>query len=482
MVWRLLLLFGFSLRCGIAGVIARRLRQRRMLFFCLRFLDLVSSWRRQNVLSELPERLNQLGPGFVKLGQTLAMRSDIIGAGMANRLASLHDDVAPLNPKLMAGRLAQISAEHHLNIMPHPIAAGSVAVVYRGQTDVGDDLAVKLLRPNIKSRLLADLRLIKLAYQCCQWLLPQSQIIQLDDVLEQCGRVIDKECDLRVEAYHMARFAKQTQHLPHIVTPKLYWQFTHHDMLVMRYHDGFQITDKAQLIAGGVDPAMIIDQLTALYFQHIFIDGWFHGDPHAGNIMINPNGQIVFLDFGLIGQLDPSDRQFLLAVLIAMRYRNTALLIHLHQQAGFIPSRTDISALTAAIEQAFATSINDSRADGTGDDVFAQIKTIFNIARQFNIQIAPSWPILHKTLLMLDGLVHDLNSVTGTAHHAPDTPKSPQSSLINRFMECLMQDMDRSLAPLMPVLMECDHASDRVLLSMWQDHCLDHDKDQNNAA
>lgn len=485
MVWRLLLLTSFALRCGIAGAIANTFRHRRMVFLCLRYVDIIFSWRRQSVLAELPDRLNQLGPGFVKLGQTLAMRSDLIGTDLAHRLAILHDDVAPLKHKQMAKRLALISAEHNLRIMPHPIAAGSVAVVYRGHNDCGDDLAIKLLRPKIKMRLLADLQLIKLAYQFCQWLLPQSQIVQCDDLLEQCGRAIDKECDLRVEAYHMTRFAKHTQHLPHIVTPKVYWQYTHHDMLVMDYHNGEQITDQAKLIASDIDPANIINQLTALYFKHIFIDGWFHGDPHAGNIMLNPEGQMVFLDFGLIGQLAPGDRQFLLAVLIAIQYRNTALLIHLHQQAGFIPSHTDISALSAAIEQAFVTNSSngtgDNMGDNTGDDVFAQIKTIFNIARQFNIQIAPSWPILHRTLLILDGLIHDLNSVISAAHHSVDPPPSSEPSLMHRFMECLMQDMDRSLAPLMPVLMECDHASDHVLLKMWQDHCLDYAKEHGKT-
>ena len=127
MVWRLLLLTSFALRCGIAGAIANTFRHRRMVFLCLRYVDIIFSWRRQSVLAELPDRLNQLGPGFVKLGQTLAMRSDLIGTDLAHRLAILHDDVAPLKHKQMAKRLALISAEHNLRIMPHPIAAGSVA-------------------------------------------------------------------------------------------------------------------------------------------------------------------------------------------------------------------------------------------------------------------------------------------------------------------------------------------------------------------
>ena len=465
MVWHMLKLMVLACRCGMAKTLSGQLRQRWALSGLLRIIDLGFSYQRARYLDQLPDRLHRLGAGYVKLGQMLATREDIIGAAMASRLSCLHDNVMPPCPTRMKPWLNRISEQTGLIFTPDPIAAGSVAVVYKARLPDGTCLAVKLLRPDIKAELIHNLRLIKQTYRFAQWLFPQQQIIQLDQVLGQFGHIIDQECDLRIEADHMARFAHSISSQPNMISPVVYWSYTTRDMLTMSYHDGYQITDITHLKQYGHEPARLVETLTQLYFQHIFIDGWFHGDPHPGNILIDPEGRMVFLDFGLTGQLDHTARRFLLSVMIAIKHRQTALLIRLHKRAGMIPDSTNMTALTAAIDQVFMHGASDDKSN----DIFRQIKAVFHIANRFGIRVAPSWPVLHKTLIMLDGLIKKM---------APDGYS--EKTIADWFTDYLLRDMNAAFVPLplVPAFIEWDQSTDHVLLNMWKNSNFQ----QNKAA
>ena len=465
MVWHMLKLMVLACRCGMAKSLSGQLRHRWVLSGLFRIIDLGFSYQRARYLAQLPDRLHRLGAGYVKLGQMLATREDIIGAVMASRLSCLHDNVMPPCPTRMKPWLNRISEQTGLIFTPNPIAAGSVAVVYKARLLDGTYLAVKLLRPDIKAELIHNLRLIKQTYRFAQWLFPQQQIIQLDQVLGQFGHIIDQECDLRIEADHMARFAYSISSQPNMISPVVYWSYTTRDMLTMSYHDGYQITDITHLKQYGHEPARLVETLTQLYFQHIFIDGWFHGDPHPGNILIDPEGRMVFLDFGLTGQLDHAARRFLLSVMIAIKHRQTALLIRLHKRAGMIPDNTNMTALTAAIDQVFMHGASDDKSN----DIFRQIKAVFHIANRFGIRVAPSWPVLHKTLIMLDGLIKKM---------APDDYS--EKTIADWFTDYLLRDMNAAFVPLslVPAFIEWDQSTDHVLLNMWKNSNLQ----QNKAA
>jgi ubiquinone biosynthesis protein len=457
MIWHMLKLMVLACRCGMAKSLSGQIRQRWVLSGLFRIIDLGFSYQRARYLAQLPDRLHRLGAGYVKLGQMLATREDVIGAVMASRLSCLHDNVMPPCPTRMKPWLNRISEQTGLIFTPDPIAAGSVAVVYKARLSDGTCLAVKLLRPDIKAELIHNLRLIKQIYRFAQWLFPQQQIIQLDQVLGQFGHIIDQECDLRIEADHMARFAHSISSQPNMISPVVYWSYTTRDMLTMSYHDGYQITDITHLKQYGHEPARLVETLTQLYFQHIFIDGWFHGDPHPGNILIDPEGRMVFLDFGLTGQLDHAARRFLLSVMIAIKHRQTALLIRLHKRAGMIPDSTNMTALTAAIDQVFIHGASDDKSN----DIFRQIKAVFHIANRFGIRVAPSWPVLHKTLIMLDGLIKKM---------APDGYS--EKTIADWFTDYLLRDMNAAFVPLplVPAFIEWDQSTDHVLLNMWKNN------------
>lgn len=446
--FRLLSFLYLALRLGVLHHIAKQahfspLRQRFWLF-----LDVFFAYRRQAVWQDLPHRLWRLGPGFVKLGQMLACRPDLIGRSLCHRLSSLHDDLPPLSTSQFQDMLSDLSdglAHHVFDIHQRPLASGSIAVVYAAKDNNGNDIAIKRLRPAIRDHLLSDLAIIQSCCQLWQKWFPLLRRVALKDMIDGLTPLILKETDLRLEAANLDRF-----HLTHpapsdSTAPVVDWKNTNAQTLVMTRLVSVRIDAISRIQQMGYSPQALAQRLAALFFKDIFINGWFHADPHPGNIHLAPDGQIILYDFGVMGWLSASDRRHMLAIMAAIKAGRIDALIALHRQAGHIPddlSPADQDVLINGIKAALAKPHLTSR-----------IKALMLVMEQCDIQFAPAWPILHKTLLTLEGVLQQLN------------PETDVFSLFSSELTVLLG----SALPFFPIFVEIDHFSDDMMVEMVRD-------------
>ena len=444
-LWRLCFL---ALRLGLLGHLANEAHDSPWRRRVWRFVDVLFSYHRQAVWDALPQRLWHLGPGFVKCGQMLASRPDLIGRPLCHQLSSLHDDLPPLSAAQFHAMLADLSAPSahgFLEINPRPLASGSVAVVYAAKAKTGHDMAIKRLRPSIREHLLSDLTVIKSCYQLGQRWLPFLRRVALTDTLESLGPLILKETDLRIEAANLDRF-----HLTHaadsgVTAPLVDWTHTNAKTLAMTRVDTLRLDAIAGIQQMGHCPKSLAERLAALFFKDIFITGWFHADPHPGNIHLAHDGRIVLFDFGVMGWLTAADRRHMLALIAALKAGRIDSLIVLHRQAGLIPddlSRVEQDALAHGIKAALAQPSLASR-----------IKALMIVMEQCDIHFTPAWPMLHKTLLTLEGVLQQLD------------PDSDMFALFSAEMTRLLG----SALPYFPLLVEIDHWSDEMMVEMVRD-------------
>jgi len=448
--YRVLLLLFLGLRLGLLHHLARKDGLSSWQRYLWLRLDRLFCRRRQKVWDDLPQRLWRLGPGFVKIGQILASRPDLIGDALCQRLTSLHDNLPALSPRQFQDMISDLSSgtgqENPFRcVHSHPLASGSVAVVYAAIDTNGHHVVIKRLRPSIRRQLLFDLSVIQTCCRIGQRWLPVMRRLGLNDVLASLTPLILKETDLRIEAANLARFHLTHQNDPTSTAPLVDWQNSTAHTLVMTRLDGVRIDAITRLRQIGHCPQTLANQLAALFFKDIFIHGCFHADPHPGNIHVAPDGRMILFDFGVIGWLDAADRRQILAIMAAIMGRRIDALIALHRKAGLIPndlSPADLKALTAAIDAALAQPHLTSR-----------VKALTLAMEQFDIQFTPAWPMLHKTILTLEGICHQLD---------PDTD-------IFSLFSAEMTRLLGSALPFFPLFVEMDHWSDEIMVEMLRD-------------
>ncbi len=446
---RLFRLGFLALRLGVLSHLAPPVgspyRWRRRFWLCC---DLLFSYRRQAIWDEVPKRLWKLGPGFVKCGQILASRPDLISPSLCQRLACLHDNLPPLSRfdfEHMVTDLCGGLSPRFSDIQPHPLASGSVAVVYAATDNNGRAMVVKRLRPCVRNQLLCDLSVVQTCCQLGQRWFPMLRAVALADMLQGLTPLILKETDLRLEAANLARFHVTHPDRSSLAVPMVDWKATDANTLVMTRLDAVRIDAIARIQQMGHCPRRIAQRLAALFFKDMFIHGCFHADPHPGNIHIARDGRIILFDFGVMGWLNAADRRHMLAIMAAIKAGCIDSLIALHTQAGQIPddmSMADMARLSRGIKSALALPHLTSR-----------LKALMLVMEQCHIQFTPAWPMLHKTLLTLEGVLQQLD---------------PETDMFSLFSAEMAQLLGSAL-PFLPLFVEMDHLSDDMMVEMVRD-------------
>ena len=354
--------------------------------------------------------LQALGPGFIKFGQALATRPDLIGSDLAQGLSPLQDRLPPFSGLIAKNLIAQTSQKPIDEMFAHfdetPITAASIAQIHKARLHDGREVAVKILRPNIVKRMRSDILFFKGCVLCAEFFAPHLKRLRLRTAIDQFTRIAEIELDLRMEAAAAGRFAENLKEDADIHIPFVDLEHSHASMLITEWIEGVRIDDIAGLKRAGHD----IDRLTHIaassFFNQVFRDGYFHGDMHPGNIFITPAGKLVPIDFGIMGELDFNDRLFLAQLLLALLQRDYDKVARLHFEAGMLPPDISLTAFAQSLRSVADPILGKPLGDISLGLVLGQI---LHISRRFDIAVQPQFNLLQKTLIMAEGVARMLN-------------------------------------------------------------------------
>ena len=357
----------------------------------------------------LAQALTSLGPGFIKFGQALSTRADLIGADIAADLASLQDQLEAFPPHIVK-KLVERELGHIDDVFStfddHPIAAASIAQVHFAKLHNGKDVAVKILRPGIRNKLERDIAFFRSMAGFIETVAPNTRRLKLSEAVDQFAHYSDIELDLRLEAASAAKLKENHAEDIGIAVPSVEWQYTTEHIMVMERVHGTRIDDRATLIENGHNIDEVTKKAAAAFFYQVFRDGFFHADMHPGNIFIRDDGTLVPIDFGIMGNLSLEDRLFLARLLTSILDKDYDAVARLHFDAGMISSDVPISGFAQAIRAVTEPVMDQPMGNVSLGKILGQI---FGLSRRYHIEVQPQFTLLQKTMVMAEGVARQLN-------------------------------------------------------------------------
>ena len=353
----------------------------------------------------LRHALENLGPIFVKFGQMLSTRRDLMPADIADELAKLQDQVPPF-PSVQAVALLEAAYRKPLQQVfksfEHiPVASASVAQVHFAVLPDGRDVAVKILRPGITSIIAHDVALMKVAADLIEWLWADGRRLKPRQVITEFEKHLEDELDLMREASNGSQLRRNFANSPLLLVPEMYWDYCSTGVMVMERMYGISVSQVDELRNAGVDIPRLARNGVEIFYTQVFRDGFFHADMHPGNVQVAANGQYIALDFGIMGTLTDTDKHYLAQNFIAFFRRDYKRVAEVHIESGWAPMATRVDELETAI-RAVCEPIFDKplREVSFG----RMLLRLFQTSRRFGIEVQPQLVLLQKTLLNIEGL------------------------------------------------------------------------------
>jgi len=381
------------------------------------------AWRMSKVVTRRPvkslqrsERLSlavaKLGPSYVKLGQFLATRPDVVGNDIALDLAKLQDRMATF-PRAQAiaaieGSLGRKADDLFVSI-GEPVAAASIAQVHPAEVLRGEEIvkvAVKVIRPGVRPAFFRDLESYFLAARLQERYIPSSRRLRPVQVTETLAQTTKMEMDLRLEAAALSEIGENTRDDPGFRVPAVDWERTGRDVVTMEWIDGVKMSDIDGLRAAGLDFKLVAANLVQSFLRHTLRDGFFHADMHPGNLFVEADGTIVAVDLGISGRLGKKERRFLAEILYGFITRDYLRVAEVHFEAGYVPRTHDVAAFAQAI-RAIGEPIHGQPAETIS---MAKLLTLlFEVTELFDMATRPELVLLQKTMVVVEGVARTLD-------------------------------------------------------------------------
>ena len=357
-----------------------------------------------------PRALTALGPAYIKFGQVLSTRPDVVGETMASELRVLQDKLPPFSVAQAKATVEEelgIPVDQVFSEFSEPVAAASIAQVHKAVlAETGETVAVKVLRPNIEKAFRKDIDAFYFAAGMIEGLSPSSRRLRPKEVIRHFEGVVLGELDLRLESAAASEFAANTSQDPGFQLPEVKWELSSRRVMTLGWAEGVPLGDNEALDAAGHDRVALSERVLELFLQHALRDGYFHADMHQGNLKVAPNGDIIALDFGIMGHIDEYTRRVYAEILFGFIRRDYKRVAEVHFEAGYVPNDRDVDefarALRAVGEPIFGM-------DATRISMGRLLSYLFEVTERFGMQTRTELILLQRTMVVVEGVARSLN-------------------------------------------------------------------------
>jgi ubiquinone biosynthesis protein len=412
-IWRLIRTGATFERTGAMNIILSKLDLPPLLKLTIRILGKPFKFLGLKGDIQFPpivRALTALGPAYIKFGQILSTRPDVVGTELAMQLSVLQESLPPFSKDL-----AVLEIERDLEISIHtvfenisePIAAASIAQVHKAVLKSnGQKVAIKVLRPGIEKAFKKDIEAFYLAANIIEMLSPKSRRLRPLEVIEHFDSVVQGELDLRLEASAASEFAANTMDDKFLSIPKIHWETSGQRVMTLDWIDGIPLADLKALKTSKIDMEELSTRILSMFLRHALRDGFFHGDMHQGNLKINANGELAIFDFGIMGRIDEYTRRVYAEILIGFIKKDYKRVAEVHFEAGYISSDQDVDLFAQALRS-------------VGEPIFGQsaenismaklLSHLFDVTERFGMETRTELILLQRTMVVVEGVSRSLN-------------------------------------------------------------------------
>ncbi len=365
---------------------------------------------RETLGRRLTDCFYELGPIYIKFGQTLSTRPDLIGTEIAESLKLLQDKLPEFDSKIARDLIEKCFNKTINEIFDDfddkPVAAASIAQVHKARLKSGEIVAVKILRPDIATRYDNDIRFLEYCSSVISCISKKVQRLKTKEVIEVFRQSMKCELNLRSEAAAASRIYDNFIGDNTLRIPKIYWSFTADNIITLEWIEGVSIYDQDIIIKQGLDPVDIAAKIATIFFNQAYRDGFFHADLHPGNILVCPDGKVALVDFGIIGILPENDRLAIAEILYAFLKRDYRLVAEVHCRIGYIPKDTNLEHFAQSCRAIAEPIIGCAIKDISIGNLLSQL---FKVTEEFGMETQPQLLLLQKTMVVVEGIGQSLN-------------------------------------------------------------------------
>ncbi|MEI4233378.1 2-polyprenylphenol 6-hydroxylase [Roseovarius sp. D22-M7] len=357
-----------------------------------------------------PRALTALGPAYIKFGQILSTRPDLVGEELAGQLRVLQDKLPPFPNDVAKQSIADElgrPVDGMFDDFSPPVAAASIAQVHKARLrETGEAVAVKVLRPGIERAFRRDIDAFYFAARMIELLAPGARRLRPTDVIAHFEGVVLGELDLRLEAASASEFAANTAEDPGFQLPTVHWTLSARRVMTMGWADGVSMGDNAAIDAAGHDRAVLAERVLQLFLNHALRDGYFHGDMHQGNLKVAPNGNIIAYDFGIMGHIDEYTRRVYAEILYGFIKRDYRRVAEVHFEAGYVPADRDMDAFARALR---AVGEPIFGMDASRISMGNLLSYLFEVTERFGMETRTELILLQRTMVVVEGVARSLD-------------------------------------------------------------------------